>query len=183
MKIVKNWLDQDFINYLNHTFLHEYPHFYKEGSTKKSVGKGDMFYSFDFSTGSNTAIEYLKHKLIKSFFASKENKGEKNVWRGNNLVQPIFFDRIYFNVQHPGMDGTFHRDYEKGKTALLMITPEDKGGAFVYKDKNRVKEISYEQNKLIVFDGSIPHYGKSFFKKPRITLTFKKIKLRLGKKQ
>ena len=80
------------------------------------------------------------------------------------------------------MDGTFHRDYEKGKTALLMITPKDKEGAFIYKEKNIIKEIKYEQNKLVVFDGSVPHYGKSFLEKPRITLSFKKIVLRLGQK-
>ena len=35
---------------------------------------------------------------------------------------------------------------------------------------------------LCVFDGSVPHYGKSFLEKPRITLSFKKIVLRLGQK-
>ena len=63
-----------------------------------------------------------------------------------------------------------------------MITPKDKEGAFIFKEKNTTKEIEYEQNKLVVFDGSVPHYGKSFLKKTRITLTFKKIVLRLGQK-
>ena len=87
MKIVQNWLDQDFINYLHHTFLYEYPHFYKEGSTKESVGKGDMFYSFDFSSGTNTAIEYLKYKLNHSFFSNEGEEVKKTIRKGNDLIQ------------------------------------------------------------------------------------------------
>ena len=73
------------------------------------------------------------------------------------------------------MNGSFHTDTDSkdGKTALIMITPKGSEGAFVYKDENVIKEIEYKQNKLIIFNGNILHYGKPFVSNPRITLAFK----------
>ena len=58
---------------------------------------------------------------------------------------------------------------------------EGKGNAFYnhdldIKEKNKIKKVDFVQNRLVYFDASIPHRGRSPNKyeiEPRITLAFK----------
>ena len=60
---------------------------------------------------------------------------------------------------------------------MLMITPKGNEGEFYYKpditDKLCIEKVEYEQNRLVVFNPHMEHYGQSFTNKPRITLVFK----------
>lgn len=157
VKVIDNWIDKDFIDHLSDQFLHSYPHYFVESSLNT---KPNM-YSHDFPPG-NPIISMLSEKIQKQF--------------GPELN----FTRVYFNVAHPGMNGSFHvdsKDPNAGPSIMLMVTPKGEGGEFFYKpdptDNLCIEKIEYEQNRLLVFDSHIEHYGQSFTDKPRITLVFK----------
>ena len=148
VEIIDNWVDEDLINHLSNQFLYRYPHFFVERSTPE--GKPYMY----------------SHDCRQSMDA----QGKLNT------------SRTYFNVQHPGMDGHFHvdaplEDKSAGPTVMLMITPKGNEGEFYYKpditDKLCIEKVEYEQNRLVVFNPHMEHYGQSFTNKPRITLVFK----------
>ena len=90
---------------------------------------------------------------------------------------PIKILRVYFNVQHSGMDGDWHED-DGDTTYLLMITKTLKpgDGCFEIKENNKIKKINFVQNRLVYFNATTPHRGrctKKPDKEPRITLAFK----------
>ena len=150
MIIIKNWLEEDLANFVENKLLYETPHFYGHKSTNDSKS---FFYSTDLNTN-ESITQFLMYKIQKSL-----NK---------NLRFPI----PYMNVQHPNMDGDFHRDDDGTKTncnytCLYMVTGE---GDFEIKDEKRIK---FEKNKLVVFDPSKLHKGHAPKKGIRITLAFK----------
>tara|TARA_R100001163_G_scaffold60753_1_gene50250 strand:+ start:7840 stop:8343 length:504 start_codon:yes stop_codon:yes gene_type:complete len=151
---IDNFLDEDLLQYLRSLFI-KLPHYYGHSSKE---GKGNAFYNHDLDL-SNDLFRFLCEKIQKI----------------EGL--PIEVLRVYFNVQHCGMDGDFHRD-DGDVTYLIMITkslqPGD--GCFEIKEKNKIKKIDFVQNRLIYFDASMPHRGRSPNKyeiEPRITLAFK----------
>ena len=159
IKIIDNWLDSDLIDHLSEKFLYHYPHRFIE----KSLDTKPIMYSYDFNPG-DTLIDFLSTKVLNQ------------VTNSHNLS----FTRIYFNVAHPGMNGMFHvdsKDPNAGPSIMLMVTPKGHGGEFYYKpdpgDKNLLQTVAYEQNRLLIFDANVEHYGASFRDKPRITLVFK----------
>ena len=162
IKQIDNWLDPDLTSYLGELFLNQYPHYFVERS-RKEAGK---MYSNDLNPSDST-IGYLIKKIEKLF------------------DYPINFSRIYFNVQHPCMQGMFHVDSkgiaDAGHSVMLMMTPEDEEGSFFYRpvpdDDLYVEEVPYKQNRLIIFPAEMEHYGSPFTSKPRITLVFKTLKV------
>ena len=73
---------------------------------------------------------------------------------------------MYINVQHPNMDGKFHRD-PSDVTFLYMIIGT---GNFEIKDET---SINFEENKFILFNGKKLHRGLGPDKGVRITLACK----------
>ena len=78
------------------------------------------------------------------------------------------------------MNGEFHvdsKDTNSGPSIMLMVTPKGEGGDFYYRpdpqDNLCIEKIEYEQNRLLIFDAHMEHYGQSFTDKARITLVFK----------
>ena len=170
--IIDNWVDEDLINHLSNQFLYRYPHFFVERSTpegKPYMYSHDCRQSMDAQgdQGNQTLIAFIETKIKKRL---ESEYGKLNT------------SRTYFNVQHPGMDGHFHvdaplEDKSAGPTVMLMITPKGNEGEFYYKpditDKLCIEKVEYEQNRLVVFNPLMEHYGQSFTNKPRITLVFK----------
>jgi len=147
-KILNNWLSEDLSNFLEQKFLHFTPHFYRE----VSIDGGDIFYSFTFSL-EDPLTNFLMYKLQKTM---KVN---------------LHFKRIYINVQHPNMNGSYHTDDDSEQTCLYMVTGE---GDFEIKKEGKIK---FEKNKLIIFDSQKLHRGLAPSKGVRITLAFKTNKI------
>jgi len=144
-KEINDWLDQDLNNFLSYKFLYETPHFFREFS--KDPNK--KFYSFNFDQN-DLIINYLAFKLQTT------------------LQLNLKFNRIYMNVQHPGMSGEFHTDDDQGGlTCLYMLVGS---GNFEIKDE---KTFKFEKNKLICFDARKLHMGHAPKDGARITLAFK----------
>ena len=144
-KEISNWLDQDLNKFLSHKFLYETPHFFQEFS----VDPNKKFYSFNFDQN-DLIINYLAFKLQTT------------------LQLNLKFNRIYMNVQHPGMSGEFHTDDDEGGlTCLYMLVGS---GNFEIKDE---KTFKFEKNKLICFDARKLHMGHAPKDGARITLAFK----------
>ena len=80
---------------------------------------------------------------------------------------------MYINIQHPGMDSSYHTD-DGNITAIYMATKTlPKGGAFIIKGE---KEIPFVQGRFIAFDATKLHKAKAPLKgEARITLAFKTI--------
>ena len=151
MKIIENWLEPELIEYLHEQFLYHTPHYYNERSSTDT-----LFYSHDFNHR-DLLLGHLENKLKTNYLTPKHE-----------------INRIFFNVQHPGMHGSFHvdSDEESSISASLNISPEDEGGDFVYLENDVEKRITYKRNNLILFNSTMPHYGEAFKKEPRITLVF-----------
>jgi|TARA_R100001460_G_scaffold13824_3_gene31196 hypothetical protein len=153
----KNFLDKDFLDYLAKHYLFKIHHRYGEASI------GGITKSIFFSTEvhNDEVTNFVTYKIFKKF---KINK----------------YQRIYINMQFNGMDGSWHID-EGDKTHMLMVTPTLKkdSGLFEIKDNdNKIHQINFEQNKLVVFNSKLLHRGlaPTEIGTPRITLVFKGVK-------
>jgi len=145
INIYKNWLEKDLHEYLKNLFLHKTPHFFNQ----KSYSQKDetCFYITEFNSD-NLIIDYLQSKIRKI------------------INKPLIFHRIYINVQHPKMHGSFHVD-EGNLTFIYMVKGE---GDLEIKNENIIK---FEENKLISFFAKKEHKAYAPEKGVRISLAFK----------
>tara|TARA_R100001244_G_scaffold92653_1_gene69905 strand:- start:78 stop:548 length:471 start_codon:yes stop_codon:yes gene_type:complete len=151
MKVIKNFLPSDLIAFLHRHYL-TLPHFYGH----KSIEEGIPFYNHELNP-QDPLTNYLCLKVKEAI--SKE--------------ESLSFLRVYFNVQHVGMDGSFHED-DGDNTILLMISDTSPdGGCFEYIEDKKIKQIPFVQNTLIMFNTKFSHRGRSPKKGVRITLAFK----------
>ena len=146
MIVIENWLEKDLCNFLEQKLLYETPHYYGNKSVEKDL---NAFYSTTLNQQDNL-MEFLINKLKKDL---------------NKKLKIIEF---YMNIQHPGMDGSFHSD-PGDLTCLYMLTGE---GNFEIKNE---KSISFKKNRLICFDSKKLHRGLAPKKGVRITIAFKTI--------
>jgi hypothetical protein len=154
IQVIDNLLDNFLIKYLNRKFLYDTPHILRGGSMEGTP----PFYLSNLNP-EELMIGYIYRKIINEIL---------------NIDCSII--RTYLNIQHRGMDGSFHPD-DGDVTLLLMITdnPKEGGGEFEYIDKNdQINKIEYKQNRLIAFDASIKHRGLAYKgNESRITLAYK----------
>ena len=158
MKIIKNFLEKELINYL-YIYSKNLPHFYGNNS----VHNTPSFYTTPLNL--NDALnDFLCKKIL-------------NVLNNNSKIL-----RMYLNIQHCFMDGTFHID-DGEYTILLMVSPtlQKNSGCFEIKENNeKLKIIPFIQNQLILFSSKLEHRGCAPIEKnlPRITLAFKTEKIK-----
>ena len=146
-KIIDNWLDKDFSDFLSYYFLRKYPHFYNEMSNSGS--EDNIFYSSDIDHENPIAI-FLMQKLRKLFLI--------------NLI----IRRIHINVQHPGMDGSLHDD-PNDITAVYFVTKSlHNSGELVIGDEI----VDFKKNRLVCFDSKVLHKGLAPAEGVRISLSF-----------
>ena len=146
----KNFLDKDFINYLTNHYLINTQHQYGHAS-RPGITKGTFLYK-EFIMMELLVVTY---KIIEEFKVNQFKKNIHNVSAVN------------------GMDGGWHKD-DGDRTYMLIVTPTLKkdSGLFEIKDNNKVHKITFEQNKLVVFNAKLwHHYGLAPKEKgiPRIT--------------
>jgi|TARA_Y100000114_G_C11761272_1_gene329872 hypothetical protein len=148
--VVDDWLDKDLVNYLENLFLYNYPHYYGHKSNDS-----DTSCLYNSSLNINDSLNYFLFYKLKQ-----------------TLKQKINLKRMYINIQHSNMNGSFHTD-DGDMTCLYMVTQSlDKEGYFEIKNENK---INFVQNRLIYFDAKKLHRGLAPTKlgKVRITLAFK----------
>ena len=145
--VIDNFLENDLLDLIEYYCKHEIPHFLKEVSNNEEENR---FYSSDFSA----------KDIISNYFCYKIAK---------ILQKRLVIDRIYANIQWPGMDGQFHKDPNK-YTGLLMVCPTNDDGAFQIQNEGK---YSYVRNRMVIFDGNKPHRGLSFKKGVRVTIAIK----------
>lgn len=155
MEITDNFLEKDFIKYLEEIFVFHTPHYYNQRAAANSTS---FFYVSTMNTN-DILINYIIKKI-------------KNQYNFKEIL------RSYLNIQFNGMDGDWHQD-DGSKTILLMITNtlRKNSGEFQIKINNEIKSIDFVQNRLICFDSSNFHRGLApkEINVPRITLAFKTI--------
>jgi len=147
-KIIDNWLNKDLVEYLNHYFLYDFPHYY--GHKSRDENK-DCFY-VSMLNPTDALNNFLLYKLKKT------------------LNKNLNLERMYINIQHPNMNGSFHSD-EGDITCLYMATKTlNNNGQFQIKGEGK---IDFVQNRLIAFDAKKLHRGLAPTNDVRITLAFK----------
>lgn len=146
IKIHKNFIkDKKIFNFIKNFFLHHTPHFFGETSNPSHK---KCFYKSDLN------MQEPLNKLLAWLVCS-------------SISDSMLLKRMYLNIQHVGMPGEWHRD-DCDITGLLMICGS---GSFEIKNE---KKYTFEENKLILFPGSLIHKGNEPNKKsPRITLALK----------
>ena len=160
----KNFMDKDFITYLNNHYLMDVFHRYGGTSGLGTGGKTFFATEVDHDAISNV----VTYKLRKKF----------------GVIQ---VKRIYINLQFSGMDGDWHSD-DGEKNYMLMVTPtlKEDSGCFEICDtptpkppteKTKIHKVAFEQNKVVIFTAKLWHRGRSPLETntPRITLAFKSI--------
>ena len=162
IEVVDNWLDPEFCDHLSYYILHCMPHYLDNYSDKANANKDTLpFYHAEFGID-NFHIRYICRKLSREV-----------------LKEECTFIRAYANIQHKGMDGSFHRD-DGDFTVSYMVTPSLKdSGHFEYIDNGEVKKIDFVQNRIIIFEGkNLDHRGMApKTMHPRATLA---LKVKLG---
>ena len=103
---------------------------------------------------------------VTSFYKSLFKKIKKKIGKYS-------LDRLYFNGQYYGMDGSFHID-NCDKTALIYVSPYHREwGGFTQVGEEMIAPVT---GRLLIFDGSTPHKAFPFSRQAcpmRITLAFK----------
>ena len=150
-KIIDNWLNKDLVDYLEKYFLYNFPHFYGHKSNAED-SLDSVFYNSNLNP-KDALNNYLFYKLQKT------------------LNIKLKLNRMYINIQHPGMSGSFHTD-DGMMTCLYMATKTlNNKGSFEIKNE---PPVNFIQNRLIAFDSSKEHRGNAPDKgEVRITLAFK----------
>jgi len=161
IKIVDDFLEKDLSEYLEQYFL-EIPHYY--GHTSEKSNKAISFYMSNLN---------IYDPLIK-FLCLKVQK---------QLNYKLGFLRVYINIHHSNMPGSFHQD-DGDTTILLMIskTLQKNSGQFqiqIDNNINNIEKIDFIQNRLIIFPAKWKHRGLDPVEHgvPRITLAFKTKKI------
>tara|TARA_R110000772_G_scaffold44378_3_gene102158 strand:+ start:84 stop:554 length:471 start_codon:yes stop_codon:yes gene_type:complete len=149
-EIIDNWLHSDLVDYLENYFLYKFPHYYGHKSNDKDI---NSFYVSSLNPD-DALNNFLFYKLKKT------------------LNKNLRLERMYINIQHENMNGSFHQD-EGDITCLYMVTKTLPKGEGCFEIKNEEK-IDFIQNRLIAFDASKQHMGHAPNKgEVRITLAFK----------
>ena len=149
VKIFDNWLDTDLSQFLESYFLYNFPHFYGH---KSNDDDESCFYNSELNPH-DSLNHFLFYKLKKT------------------LKLKLHLERMYINVQHSGMDGSFHKD-DGDLTCLYMVTKtrDEEDRSFVIEGSDKTRFV---QNRLICFDANKTHKGLAPKKGVRITLAFK----------
>jgi len=149
--IIDNWLNKNLVDYLEEYFLYKFPHYYGHKSNEKDPDDS-VFYNSNLNPD-DALNSYLFYKLQKT------------------LDMKLKLNRMYINIQHPGMIGSFHTD-DGMMTGLYMATKTlNNKGSFEIKNET---PIDFIQNRLIAFDAEKLHRGHAPNKgEVRITLAFK----------
>ena len=157
VQIIDEWMEYPLLMWYGNHFLYNLPHMWGHSS--------------DVGTPAFYASPILDTSVISQQIAFK-------IKYTTNWEYDIH--SMYINIQHQGMDGSWHKDADSDLTVVWMVTPnEGTGGDFEYKEEGKVKTIDYVQNRLVLFEGtSIEHRGRCFVESylPRISLACKMVR-------
>jgi hypothetical protein len=130
------------------------------------IAKGTDMYQWVYNHKSD-----MRHPTHNKFFACylwEDSSRKENffymLWKkliyNDPILQGYYCWRIIANGQVKGQNGNWHTDHGD-KTVLYFPIAWDTtwGGSTYFRNNNSEKEISYEKNRLVIFDSDIPHLG------------------------
>ena len=125
-------------------------------------------------SGSGGGLDFLEYDVSDNDYYSVNIYGKIR----KVLDKDYEIERIYFNGQWPSRDGEIHIDNCK-RTVLLYVSPyTPEWGGFTQFVNDPMNQIIVPpiQNRLVIFDSSIPHKGYAFSNQNcpmRISLAYK----------
>ena len=146
-KIVDNWLSKDFQEYIERLFLYHTPHWW---DMTPYPGKPPFY--------------YCNLNMEDALFAYLGAKAISTIGKGS-------LKRMYINVQHPGMEGSYHVD-DGNITGIYMATKTlSKSGKLLIDGE---KDVPFVQGRFVMFNAKTSHKATSPSKgNVRISLAFK----------
>ena len=139
-----NFFKEDLANFIaKGTEAYQWRYHHKSDVHASAHNKFFVSYLWDQSSGEN-------------FFLMLWNLIRDDV----SCVADCYCWRIIANGQIKGQNGNWHRDHGD-KTVLYFPSKwmPDWGGSTHFKTDTLEKEIPYRQNRLIIFNSQVPHYG------------------------
>ena len=146
MKIYDDVLDNQFLDYINHTILsmkwdlhnstpnQKTPYFFNSITINQNIQKDEYIFLF---------------QIIVSII------GEEPEIKGKNIL----LERGYVNLYPFGIGGDWHTDTESSAGRTIMFYPsdwkEEYGGATEFQESG--EKVEYKKNRLLMFDGTKPH--------------------------
>jgi hypothetical protein len=172
--IINNWLDSELACYINDKMVKVLPIYFNHILTNNVIIGAHLFTKLNFKDNDKFNT-YFYDVVFENFII------DFLLFKFKQILQFEFLiDRCYLNFYPEKTHSlNFHIDslQENAFTILYMVskTPNDSSGAFEYIDPidNKVKQIDFLQNRLIIFKSNIKHRGISFNDGERITLTYK----------
>ena len=151
MKIIDNFLENDFFNHIQELFTYQIS--YKYGQKSAPGEEGNIFM---------VAYLNIEEPLLK-YIANKITMKTKSSFTG-----------CYANLQFNGMGGDWHTD-PGDFTAILMLSKTLEQGSGQFQIKTPKESVDFVSNRLVVFKANKKHRGLApkEINVPRITLTFK----------
>jgi|TARA_E500000318_G_scaffold51395_1_gene48106 hypothetical protein len=149
-KITDNFLGEDMSSFLKEMFLYKIPHWWGHFSSEVDQKNENFMYKHELNL-QDPFIKFIFVKICKSNLIS---------------LKPL---RAVVNIQHPGMEGTFHSDYGD-VTCIYMVTDtlKNKDGALDVDNKI----INFVKDRLVLIDAKKAHKGYAPKKGVRITLAY-----------
>ena len=146
MKIYDNVLDNQFLDYINHSLLsmkwiphastpnQKTPLFFNSLTIDKNVQRDEYVFLFDI--------------IVSIIEKEPEIKGKN-----------ILLERGYVNLYPFGIGGDWHTDSESPNGRTILFYPsdwkEEYGGATEFQESG--EKVEYKKNRLLVFDGTKFH--------------------------
>jgi hypothetical protein len=163
MKIYDNFLDKQFLDYINQSLqrlewtIHrseddqKTPFFFNSITINHNIQKNEYCFLFDI----------ISNVIIKDFGIEERN---------------IFLERGYVNLYPFGIGGDWHKDSvsKDGKTILFYPCDwkEEYGGATEFQYSG--EKVEYKKNRLLIFDGILSHRSMTHRNiKNRYTIAYK----------
>jgi len=163
MKIYDNFLEDQFLDYLNqslqklewktHGSTHDQktPLFFNSTTMNQRIQKSEYCFLFDV----------ISAVIIKDFGVKKKD---------------IFLEKGYVNLYPYGIGGDWHTDSSSkgGKTILFYPCDwkEEYGGATEFQESG--EKVEYKKNRLLIFDGMLLHRSLTHSNiKNRYTIAYK----------
>jgi len=168
MKIYDDVLDKQFLDYINHTILRMKWCLHDSRPNQKTPL---FFNSIMIGEDDNDGKYVQRDEYIFLFNIICSIIEKEPEVKGKNIL----LERGYVNLYPFGIGGEWHIDSESpnGKTILFYPSDwkEEYGGATEIQGEEKVK---YKKNRLLIFDGTIPHRSAVHRNpKNRYTVAFK----------
>ena len=144
MKVIKNFLEQDFFEELKSIISYEdFPWRYRKSMTSFPADKNKEFFTYSFFNENKVNSNYY-HSHMVPILEKLNCKSVIEIKANLNLLSD------------KNIKSSFHTDQHSPSTTAILYINTNNGGTDI-KIKNKVKFIKSEENKIVIFPAQTLH--------------------------